>query len=284
MLSICTDTASGEGNVRLVKLVHRLQPKGWFCGGGVTRVGQRLRIICAQCGKVLVVPAEAVGRKGTCPGCKHRMTIEANDAVPVTPQQEAPLMPARLAEQPSHRAELNRDKQRVLSAVATAPDKYALVAPYLMEYEQPVALAVQRQFPFSLFADIVVLSSHRLLVFRRFFTKIDMLDVNYVDLDDVRIRQGFFTSEMTIVTAANYSIKVPRLVTDQALTIYRHCQDIETKARIARRQFALEENRSRTNQMQINNLVTPQHPSQFLGNRDIAQIGEEERNPFRLGE
>jgi hypothetical protein len=174
-----------------------------------------------------------------------------------------------------------------MSAIATAPDKYELVKPYLMNYEQPIALAVQRQFPFSIFADIVLLSSHRLLVFKRFFTKIDMVDVNYVDLEDVRIRQGFFTSTLTIITAKGLIVSVTHLVTDQALNVYRLCQDIETKARIARRQFALEENRSRTNQMQINNLVTPQNlglSGSFIAQHDLSQIGEEERNPFRLGE
>jgi len=82
-------------------------------------------------------------------------------------------------------------------------------------------------------------------------------------------------------------------VTDQALNVYRLCQNIETKARIARRQFQLEENRSRTTQMQINNLMAPpdafahptsQRPSPQLPYRDVSNVGDEESDPFRLGE
>ena len=179
----------------------------------------------------------------------------------------------------------------MLSAVAVAPDKYELIEPYLMDYEQPVAIAVQRQFPFSVFADIVLLSSHRVLMFKRFFTKIDMFDVNYVDFKDITIKQGFFTSALTVQTDNRQTCTVSYLLTDQALNVYRLCQDIETKARIARRQFELEENRSRTTQMHINNNMggpepfpQPQQPMRHLGQRDISNVGDEESDPFRLGE
>ena len=160
-----------------------------------------------------------------------------------------------------------------------------------MQYEQPVAIAVQRQFPFSVFSDIVLLSTHRLMVFKRFFTKVDMFDVNYVDFANVSIKQGFFTSLLTITTFDRRRCSIDRLITEQALNLYRLCQDIETKARIARRQFQLEENRSRTTTMQVNNLVAP--PEAFpptprsqglLPQRDISNVGDEERNPFRVGE
>jgi hypothetical protein len=218
------------------------------------------------------------------------------EAPPQAPPRVAPAPPrppeapikVQLAEQPPHVEEFSRDKRRVLTAVSTAPDKYALVEPYLMDYEQPVAIAVQRQFPFSLFADIVVLSSHRLMIFKRFFNKIDLFDVNYVNFGDVRIRQGFFTSALTISTGDQRNCTVSYLITDQALNLYRLCQDIETKAKIARRQFQLEENRSRTNQMQINNVVAQpgsgQWPASRIGQQDISQVGGEESNPFRLGE
>jgi hypothetical protein len=181
----------------------------------------------------------------------------------------------------------------MLAAVSAAPDKYALAEPYLMDYEQPMAIAVQRQFPFSVFSDIVLLSSHRLLVFQRFFTKIELFDVNYVDLRDVTIKQGFFTSALTVTSVNRQTRTISRLVTDQALNVYRLCQDIETKARIARRQFQLEENRSRTTQMQVNNLMggpeswqlpPGQRPVSQLPQRDISGVGDEEANPFRLGE
>lgn len=179
----------------------------------------------------------------------------------------------------------------MLAAVSAAPDKYALIEPYLMQYEQPVAIAVQRQFPFSIFADIVLLSTHRLMVFKRFFTKIDMFDVNYVDFHDVTIKQGFFTSALTITTDNRRMCSVFRLITEQALNVYRLCQDIETKARMARRQFQLEENRSRTTTMQVNNVVAPpdsfpqpQRQQALLPQRDISNVGDEERDPFRLGE
>jgi len=179
----------------------------------------------------------------------------------------------------------------MVAAVSAAPDKFALVEPYLMQYEQPVAIAYQRKFPFSVFADIVLLSTHRLMVFKRFFTKIDMFDVNYVDFHDVTIKQGFFTSTLTITTDDRRRCSVVRLITEQALNVYRLCQDIETKARMSRRQFQLEENRSRTTTMQVNNLVAPpeafpppQRSQSLLPQRDISNVGDEERNPFRLGE
>jgi hypothetical protein len=198
-----------------------------------------------------------------------------------------------MAEQPAHREEFGQDKRRMLAAVSMAPDKYALVEPYLMDYEEPVAIAVQRQFPFSIFSDIVLLSSHRVLMFKRFFTKIDMFDVNYVDFQDVTVKQGFFTSALTVRSDDQRSCTITRLVTDQALNVYRLCQKIETKARIARRQFQLEENRSRTTQMQINNLVAPSQPPALPGDQrsvsqlpyhDLSGIGDEESDPFRLGE
>jgi hypothetical protein len=82
-----------------------------------------------------------------------------------------------------------------------------------------------------------------------------MFDVNYVDFKDVTIKQGFFTSALTLRADDGRVCTIAYLVTDQTLNVYRQCQDIETKARIARRQFQLEENRSRTTQMQINNLM-----------------------------
>ncbi|REK07444.1 MAG: hypothetical protein DWQ37_21145 [Planctomycetota bacterium] len=197
----------------------------------------------------------------------------------------------QLAQQPSHRQEFTEDKRRILVAVSPAPDKYALVQPYLMQYEEPVAIAVQRQFPFSVFSDIVLLSTHRLMIFKRFFSKIDMFDVNYVDFHNVTIKQGFFTSTLTISTDDGRVCSVLRLITNQALNVYRLCQDIETKARMARRQFQLEENRSRTTTMQVNNLVAapdsfPQTQRQdpLVPHRDISSVGDEERNPYRLGE
>ena len=270
----------------------------------------KVRIPCPHCGKTLSVPVSSLGRTAKCPGCQNPVTLEAprpvKKATPPLPQSEPakpkaspkdrPQRPPEriqpeLAQQPAHRDEFSQDGRRMLAAVSAAPDKFALVEPYLMQYEQPVAIAVQRQFPFSIFADIVLLSTHRVMVFKRFFTKIDMFDINYVDFKDVRISQGFFTSSITIVSDNHKSSTVVRLITEQALNLYRLCQDIETKARIARRQFQLEENRSRTTTMQVNNLVAPpdafpqsQRQSPLLQNRDISGVGDEERNPFQLGD
>jgi uncharacterized Zn finger protein (UPF0148 family) len=272
-------------------------------------MSEKLRISCPHCGVTLKVAPVHAGRTVPCPGCQQPIVIPnaAADAShassgtrPRSPKPEesrrsrSPSSPEvirpPLASQPSHQEEFSSDARRILGAVSGAADKYAIVEPYLMHYEQPVAIAVQRQFPFSIFADIVLLSTHRLMVFRRFFTKIDMFDVNYVDVHDVTIKQGFFTSSLTIISSDRRSCTVPRLITEQALNVYRLCQDVETKARIARRQFELEENRSRTTTMQVNNVVPPAgafvHPQQppMLPNRGISQIGREERDPYRLGE
>jgi hypothetical protein len=260
------------------------------------------RVTCPECGKPLKVPTAALGRKGKCPHCERVIRIPAinegiDSAVGVSPLPGAvhnnQIVTAELAEQPSHSAEFASDRRRMLDAVSVAPDKFALIEPYLMEYEKPVALAVQRQFPFSVFADIVLLSTHRLLLFKRFFTKIDMFDVNYVDFEDVKIKQGFFTSTLFVTSGDGRSCTITSVVTDQALKIYRLCQDIETKARMARRQFQLEENRSRTTQFQVSNFVagtdapkvlSRQVQQEYLTHCDLSQIGDEERNPFRLGE
>ncbi len=271
-------------------------------------MSDKIRVVCPHCGKALTAQSALIGRTAKCPGCKNTITIEAPSSPrPRQPQAAPPVPPpqpnassrkrpveaidSELAQQPSHRDEFSLDRRRMLAAVSAEPDKYALVEPYLMQYEQPLAIAVQRQFPFSIFADIVLLSTHRLMVFKRFFTKIDMFDVNYVDFHDVTIKQGFFTSSLTIASDDRRRCSVVRLVTEQALNLYRLCQDIETKARIARRQFQLEENRSRTTTMQVNNLVAPpdsfpqaQRQAPLLPNRDISGVGDEERNPYRLGE
>ena len=274
-------------------------------------MSEKIRIVCPHCRKALSVPMSLVGKSGKCPACKNTVAIQSPDTQSVPRQNPSPKTPPRqharspqdvhrqpvgaedvqLAQQPSRREELSEDKRRIMAAVSSAPDKFALIEPYLMQYERPVAIAVQRQFPFSIFADVVLLSTHRLMVFKRLFTKIDMFDVNYVDFNNVAIKQGFFTSVLTITTFDRRRCSVDRLVTEQALNVYRLCQDIETKARIARRQFQLEENRSRTTTMQVNNLVAP--PEAFpptprsqglLPQRDISNVGDEERNPFRLGE
>jgi hypothetical protein len=269
-------------------------------------VEKQERVQCPACGKSLAVPLPALGRKGKCPACKAIISIEAPakpsstsapssapPPPPPPPRTEKRVAAEELAQQPTHREEVGQDKRRMLAAVSMAPDKYALVEPYLMDYEQPVAIAVQRQFPFSIFTDIVLLSSHRVLMFKRFFSKIDMFDVNYVDFQDVTVKQGFFTSALTVCSDDHRSCTITRLITDQALHVYRLCQKIETKARIARRQFQLEENRSKTTQMQINNLVAPSQPPALSGDqRPVAQlpyhehsrIGDEESDPFRLGE
>lgn len=270
-------------------------------------MSNELHIKCFNCGKTLNVPRSAIGRTGKCPDCKTSITIEAPAGpkrhpappkeLPPEPKPDAEVVAPPAFEQPTHREEIGRDRNRILTAVSTERDKYRLVEPYLMDYEQPLAIAVQRQFPFSIFSDIVLLSSHRLMMFTRFFTKITMFDVNYVDFKDVTIQQGFFTSALTVTSDDHRTCTIKRLITDQALTLYRMCQDLETKARIARRQFQLEENRSKTTQMQINNqMAPPLFPGQYqglpqsdpnvrhLGQRDISNIGDEETNPFRLGE
>ena len=275
-------------------------------------MSNELQINCFNCGRTLNVPRSAIGRTGKCPACKTPITIEAPAGPkrhPAPPQELPPELPPEqlpelepddaevvappVFEQPTHREEIGRDRNRILTAISNERDKYRLVEPYLMDYEQPIAIAVQRQFPFSIFSDIVLLSSHRLMMFTRFFTKITMFDVNYVDVEDVTIQQGFFTSALTVVSDDCRTCTIKGLITDQALSIYRMCQDLETKARIARRRFQLEENRSKTTQMQINNQMAPP-PYQglpqpgpnvrHLGQRDISNIGDEEKNPFRLGE
>ncbi len=206
------------------------------------------------------------------------------------------VIDAALEVQPTHREEFSKDRQRLRAALSGEADKFAIIEPYLMEYEEPVAIAVQRKFPFSVFADIVLLSSHRLMLFKRFFNKVDMFDVNYVDMQDVKIQQGFFTSSLSAGCADGSTCIIHRLITDQALKVYRLCQDIETKARIARRQFELEENRSRTTQMNVHNVIAspaPQPgeqlhpvPGSALGlpyRQDISQIGSEQSDPYRLG-
>jgi endogenous inhibitor of DNA gyrase (YacG/DUF329 family) len=272
-------------------------------------MSEKIRISCPHCGATLKIASAHVGRTAPCPACQKPIAIRDPAAEPARPPdtpQQRPSTPQSspqprtqasskvrrppLASQPTHQEEFSQDARRILNAVSIAPDKYAVVEPYLMQYEQPVAVAVQRQFPFSIFADIVLVTTHRLMVFRRFFTKVSMFDVNYVDVHDVTIQQGFFTSSLSIVSADRRSCLVDRLITEQALHVYRVCQDIETKARIARRQFDLEDNRSRTTTMQINNVVPPPgtfvHPQQppLLGNRGISEVGDEERDPYRLGE
>ncbi|MEX0671173.1 MAG: hypothetical protein WD060_12025 [Pirellulales bacterium] len=170
------------------------------------------------------------------------------------PQRQTRVIDATIDQQPTHGEEFSKDRQRISAAVSSDADKFAIVQPYLMEYEQPVALAVQRKFPFSIFTDIVLLS-YRLMLLKRFFNKIDMFDVNYVDMKNVKIKRGFFSSALSAVCSDGRTCVIHRLLTDQALKVYRLCQDIETKARIARRQFELEENRSRTTQMNVNNVI-----------------------------
>lgn len=268
-----------------------------------------INIKCKACGKSLKVPASLVGKTGKCPACKETIKIESLEAAapkpipkptqtPPPPPKPAPVSPralvpthapARLDAIPTHADEIGRDRERFAAALSVAPDKFPIVEPYLMEYESARAIALQRQFPFTFFSDIALLTSHRLMFFKRFFTKVTMIDLNYVDFGDVTIRQGFFTSTITIAGANGRVFSIDKLITDQALTLYRHCQDIETKARIARRQFQLEENRSRTSQMQINNITAqPSVPqaidSRAIAYRDISNVGDEQRDPFRLGE
>jgi len=269
-----------------------------------------LSVKCMACGKLLKVPASLAGKTGKCPACSEPIKIEIpnspspkavpteNKSQPRTPPQPKPATPKAMVQQPAparldaiptHVEEIGRDRERFAAALSVAPDKFPIVEPYLMDYESARAIALQRQFPFSIFSDIALLTSHRLMVFKRFFTKVTMFDLNYVDFGNVTIRQGFFTSAITIAAANGRIFSIDKLITDQSLNLYRHCQDIETKARIARRQFQLEENRSRTNQMQINNIaphpIAPQAiDSRALPYRDISNVGDEQHDPFRLGE
>ena len=111
-----------------------------------------------------------------------------------------------------------------------------------------------------------------------------MVDLNYIDFGDVRIQQGFLSSTLTIRMANGQFFSINKLITDQALQLYRHCQDIETKARIARRQHQLEENRSKTNQMNINTGTPhPMNPGlNYNGQPDLRRIGREESDPYTL--
>ena len=87
---------------------------------------------------------------------------------------------------------------------------------------------------------------------------------------------------------------MPGLITEQALNVYRQAQDIETKARIARRRFELEENRSQTTQLHVNNMVAgsrqeneqPVVANEFAlpQHRDISTVGQEQKDPYLLGE
>lgn len=259
-----------------------------------------ISIKCNNCERSLKVPSSMIGKVGKCPACKATIQIESPDAqrtrVQATPRKEPPQPPSARRPEidsiPTQIEEARRDRDRFAVAMSVAPDKFPIVEPYMMDYESARAIALQRPFPFTLFSDIALLTSHRLMVFRRFFTKVTMHDVNYVDFDNVTIRQGFFTSAIMIRCANGSFFGIDKLITDQALNLYRQCQDIETKARLARRQFQLEENRSRTNQLQINN-IAPQStfgpPGQTIDaraiqHRDISNVGDEIRDPFKLGE
>jgi hypothetical protein len=232
---------------------------------------------------MLRVAENMIGKSGKCPGCGNQIVLRRPVAKPQTQKV--------LNSQPPHTEEISKDRERFTAALSIAPDKFHIVEPYMMHYESAVAIAVQRQFPFSLFADIVLLTSHRLMVFRRFFTRVIMSDLNYVDFGNITVHQGFFTATLYVSTTRGAMVTVKGLIIDQALAMYRACQDIETKARIARRQFQLEENRSRTNQIQINNMTGYPEPSnrnvidsRAITSRDISNVGDEQRDPFRLGE
>ena len=265
---------AAEGKIDATTEIAQIQTGPWYPAGKV----KGLKFAAAQ-----PKPAAATAPKAPPP-----------KPTPVPPQRQARVIDATLDEQPSHREEFSKDRQRFIASISGDADKFAIVQPYLMEYEEPVAIAAQRKFPFSIFADIVLLSSHRLMLFKRFFNKVDMFDVNYVDMQDVKVKQGFFTSELSAVCSDGHTCVIHRLVTDQALKVYRLCQDIETKARIARRQFGLEENRSRTTQMNVNNVIAGPSPQQFGQTpgaapalpyrQDISQIGSEQTDPYRLGE
>lgn len=260
-----------------------------------TEVSQNQKGPWYPAGKVKGLKFAAAERKPD--GAAGQKTPPSPKSTPAPPQRQARVIDATLDKQPTHREELSNDRRRFIAAISGDADKFAVVQPYLMEYEEPVAMAAQRKFPFSVFADIVLLSSHRLILFKRFFNKIEMFDVNYVDMQNVKVKQGFFTSALSAGCSDGRTCVIHRLVTDQALKVYRLCQDIETKARIARRQFQLEENRSHTTQMNVNNVIASPAPQPFqqfgqmpgaapaLPHRqDISQIGSEQTDPYRLGE
>jgi predicted Zn finger-like uncharacterized protein len=119
-------------------------------------VGTQERIQCPACGKSLSVSSASVGRKGKCAACNAVFVVElpsratSSNPPPPPPKPSSQAREAEIAQQPTHREEFGQDKRRILAAVSVAPDKYALIEPYLMDYEEPVAIAVQRQFPFSL--------------------------------------------------------------------------------------------------------------------------------------
>lgn len=99
-----------------------------------------IRIDCFACGKPLTVSMTSIGKNGRCPGCGTAVTIESptNAAPPNSPpagerpprRKAAPqVVVAELAQQPEHRHEFGRDRQRLASAISIDPDKYRLVEP-----------------------------------------------------------------------------------------------------------------------------------------------------------
>ncbi|MFO0943556.1 MAG: hypothetical protein U0930_22705 [Pirellulales bacterium] len=258
------------------------------------------KVVCVGCKKSIRYPLSKAGTIAKCPGCGAELKIPRLEASVINSEKKSevkrgnversiPASQSQLIEQPKSADEFHEDKSRLATAVSMSANKYEIVEPYLMKYETPIAAAIQRQFPFSIFSDIVLLTSHRLMVFERFFTKVNHFDVNYVDFSDVTVQQGFFTSTLSIRAIDGRRKVVAKLITSQALQVYRLCQDIETKAKLARRQFELEENRSRVASMNIQNVV-PSSDSQsqigpvIVSHRDVSKVGDEERDPFRLGD
>jgi ribosomal protein S27E len=69
-------------------------------------VNAQLRVKCPSCGKALTVPSSAIGRQGTCPGCKSKITIESptgnSPAVKPRPSKSEPeIIEAELAREPA---------------------------------------------------------------------------------------------------------------------------------------------------------------------------------------
>jgi hypothetical protein len=67
-----------------------------------TAVDAHLRIECPSCGKALTVPSSAIGRHGTCPGCKHRIKIEspARERAATAPKPDEEIIEAELVHEP----------------------------------------------------------------------------------------------------------------------------------------------------------------------------------------
>jgi len=115
---------------------------------------------------------------------------------------------------------------------------------------------------FNWIPDYIIVTNRRLIVYHVQLFGARFVDLLWIDLQDVHLRENWLSSTFIIKHMNGTHKTIDILPKDGARHLYRITQELEENARKTRREFVLEESRAGANSTIINNASITPNPSQ----------------------